>query len=180
MWRCAVFLLVVGACDKKAPAKRDPWASKDEKPSEPTPSANADPWASKGDPAPTPSEPTPTEPTQPSTPSEPPASGDGMPAGTYACQQMRYTANTSPTYVPVGISFELDGNGGYSAPNFSGGPGTVSFEGKVVSFNGGAMNGWRGFAGATSSTEFIRIRLKATSEVATDLRLGDGMCYRQR
>jgi hypothetical protein len=36
--------------------------------------------------------------------------------------------------VPTGISFELDGSGGYSAPSFKGGPGTVTLDGNVMTF----------------------------------------------
>lgn len=93
---------------------------------------------------------------------------------------MNYTANAPPTYSVTGISFVLDGNGGYSAPRFEGGPGTVSFQGNVMSFNGGAMNGWRGGLGSTASGPFVRIRLKDPTVVATSLTRGDGMCYRQR
>ena len=103
-----------------------------------------------------------------------------MPAGVYACQQMRYTGTTIPTYAPTGISFALDGMGGYSAPHFTGGPGTVAFDGNVMSFRSGAMDGWHGYTGSTSSGPFVRIRLGDPKEVASSLKLGDANCYLQR
>ncbi len=176
MHRCAVLVMLVGACEKRAepPASqpaaapaRDPWAG--------TPSeAHPDPWARAASEVPSAS----TEPA----PTTAPAGGDGggLPAGTYACQQMRYTVNSPPTYVPTGISFELDGNGGYSAPHFTGGGGTVSFDGNVMMFTGGAMNGWHGYSGSTGSGPYVRIRMKEPTAIATELRLGDANCYLQK
>lgn len=174
-------LLLAGACDNSTSAGvaakqdeaaqrvADPWATK------PTVDTQLDPWA-KEPPQQQVHEPVPVA---PETPSKPPASG-GLPAGTYACQQMNFTAHSPPTYTLTGISFVLDGKGGYSAPHFEGGPGTVSFEGNVMSFNGGAMNGWRGYTGAIASGPFVRIRLNDPTAIATSLTRGDGMCYRQR
>lgn len=114
------------------------------------------------------------------TPAPTKGAATGMPAGRYACQQMRYTVNSPPTYVPTGISFDLDGNGGYSAPSFTGGPGTVTFDGNVMTFHAGAMNGWHGYTGSISSGPFVRIRLKDPTAIASSLLLGDGMCYLQQ
>jgi hypothetical protein len=107
-------------------------------------------------------------------------SSSGLPGGRYACQRMQFTVNSPPTYVPTGISFDLDGNGGYNAPSFTGGPGTVTLDGNVMTFHGGSMNGWHGFTGSISSGPFVRIRLKDPTAIATTLLLGDGMCYLQR
>ncbi len=104
----------------------------------------------------------------------------GLPAGRYACQRMQYTINSPPTYVPTGISFDLDGNGGYNAPSFTGGPGTVTFDGNVMTFQGGSLNGWHGYTGSISSGPFVRIRFKDPTAIASTLLLGDGMCYLQK
>ena len=173
-------LLVAGACDRStspsaAPRQgdtanqvHDPWSAS------PTVEAKPDPWSQPSPPAvEIRDEPVPVA------PDAPPAS-EGPPAGTYACQQINVHYGTTPSYSATGISFVLDGNGGYDAPNFKGGPGTVTVEGNVMSFHGGAMDGWRGYTGAVASGPFVRIRLKDPTAIATTLSRGDGMCYRQR
>lgn len=168
--------------DDVAQRVADPWAAKkaaDPWAENPAVDTKPDPAAEESSPAMQPQQVREPGPVAPEAPSNAPASG-GLPAGTYACQQMNYTAHSPPTYTTTGISFVLDGNGGYSAPKFDGGPGTVSFEGNVMSFNGGAMDGWRGYTGAVASGPFVRIRLKEPTAIATSLTRGDGMCYHQR
>jgi hypothetical protein len=178
MGRRCLLLLLIGACDKSTSpnvaAKDDDVAQREGDPWAATPTA--DPWAAKQA---VDTKPDPEAEVAPEAPSKTPASG-GLPAGTYACQQMNFTPHSPPTYTSTGISFVLDGNGGYSAPHFKGGKGTVSLEGNVMSFNGGAMNGWRGYTGTVASGPFVRIRLKDPTAIATSLTRGDGMCYRQR
>ena len=108
------------------------------------------------------------------------APAQAMPAGKYACMTLRYTVNSPPTYVPAGITFELDGKGGYSASSFTGGPGAVSFDGNVMSFTGGALDTWHGYTGSTDSGPFVRIRMKDPTTIARSLELGDAMCYLQK
>ena len=191
-----LLLLLAGACDRSsspgAAAKHgdpanpvpDPWTAKPAAEATPDPwtakpaiEAKPDPWSQPSPPAvESRDEPVPVA---PAVPRDPPAR-EGPPAGTYACQQLNFHANTPATYSATGISFVLDGNGGYDAPSFKGGPGTVTVAGNVMSFHGGAMDGWRGYTGAVASGPFVRIRLKDPTAIATTLSRGDGMCYRKR
>ena len=99
-----------------------------------------------------------------------------------ACGPEPQEPKIAPAPLPIvnaGISFELDGNGGYSARNFTGGPGTVTFEGNVMTFRGGALKDWHGYTGSTGSGPYVRIRLGDPKEIASSLKLGDAMCYLQ-
>ena len=165
-------LAATPASAEPAPRGADPWAS-----SSSTEPAAPDPWSATTPP------PAPADAAVPAPNREPalaaPRASVGPPAGTYACQQLDFHIDRTPTYRVTGISFVLDGRGGYRTPNFAGGPGTISVDGDVLTFEGGAMNGWHGYVG-TATSPFVRIRLKDPTAIATTLLRGDGMCYRQR
>jgi len=117
----------------------------------------------------------------PPAPAAPAAGGGSITPGRYACQALSYTVNTLPHYVPSTMgTIEIDASGTYHAPQFSGGDGTVSLSGHLLTFIGGSLAGWVVWADESESGKFIRFDSKDHQHPQPSARLGDSVCYIQK
>jgi hypothetical protein len=113
------------------------------------------------------------------------ASAGGPPAGRYECFAVQILVGprigqVQTKFVPGALpAIVVDGAGGYTA---SGGSGSVTASGSLVTFTGGHYDGWRAAASTNSSGYFLRFRGKSPSDpkVGDTTRHGDYQCYLQK
>lgn len=149
-----------------------------------------------------PAQPTsPTEPTPPAPPGpSPPRAPDPRPSpspipspkrggdtasvdGRYECFQIRIIMgpnfSTQTQWVPGALPGFTIASGAYTS---AGGGGSISVAAPIVSFDGGAYNGWRGTSGANSTGAYIYFRGKdhGNPQPNEGAKSGDYQCYRQK